>query len=94
MQQDGEVADLLRSADSAKVTTNLWGERWSKLVANCMQNGLSACTGLSGNEATETGARCPFTAMMPAGEGAPDARHVQAGEPAPVRWTACDPGRS
>src|SRR5688572_13387194 len=29
-----EVAELLRAADSAKVTTNLWGERWSKLVVN------------------------------------------------------------
>jgi 2-dehydropantoate 2-reductase len=45
-----EVADLLRSADSAKVTTNLWGERWSKLVINSMRNGLSAASGLSGNE--------------------------------------------
>src|SRR5918998_1557261 len=32
-----EVADLLRSADSAKVTTNLWGERWSKLIVNSMR---------------------------------------------------------
>jgi 2-dehydropantoate 2-reductase len=45
-----EVADLLASADSSKVTTNLWGERWSKLVINSMRNGLSAATGLSGNE--------------------------------------------
>ena len=45
-----EVAELLRSADSAKVTTNLWGERWSKLVANSMRNGLSAATGLNGNQ--------------------------------------------
>ncbi|MCW5603420.1 MAG: 2-dehydropantoate 2-reductase [Burkholderiales bacterium] len=45
-----EVAELLRTADSAKVTTNLWGERWSKLVINSMRNGLSAATGLSGNE--------------------------------------------
>jgi len=44
------VAQLLRSADSAKVTTNLWGERWSKLVVNAMRNGLSAATGLSGNQ--------------------------------------------
>lgn len=44
------VADLLASADSSKVTTNLWGERWSKLVINSMRNGLSAATGLSGNE--------------------------------------------
>lgn len=45
-----EVAQLLRAADSAKVTTNLWGERWSKLVINSMRNGLSAATGLSGNQ--------------------------------------------
>jgi len=44
-----EVADLLRAADSSKVTTNLWGERWSKLVVNSMRNGLSAATGLNGN---------------------------------------------
>ena len=45
-----EVARLVGYSDSAKVTTNLWGERWSKLVANVMQNGLSACTGLPGVE--------------------------------------------
>jgi 2-dehydropantoate 2-reductase len=45
-----EVARLLAHADSSKVTTNLWGERWSKLVVNSMRNGLSAATGLSGNQ--------------------------------------------
>jgi len=45
-----EVAALLRNADSAKVTSNLWGERWSKLVINSMRNGLSAATGMSGNQ--------------------------------------------
>ena len=45
-----EVCRLVGFADSAKVTSNLWGERWSKLVANAMANGLSACTGLSGGE--------------------------------------------
>jgi 2-dehydropantoate 2-reductase len=45
-----EVAELLRAADSSKVTDNLWGERWSKLVVNSMRNGLSAATGLSGNQ--------------------------------------------
>jgi 2-dehydropantoate 2-reductase len=44
-----EVARLVGLADSAMVTANLWGERWSKLVANVMANGLSAATGLSGN---------------------------------------------
>ena len=45
-----EVCRLVAYADSAKVTDNLWGERWSKLVANSMQNGLSACTGLGGGD--------------------------------------------
>jgi 2-dehydropantoate 2-reductase len=44
-----EVVRLVGTADSAKVTSNLWGERWSKLVANVMQNGLSAATGLFSN---------------------------------------------
>jgi 2-dehydropantoate 2-reductase len=41
-----EVCGLLANADSAFVTENLWGERWSKLVTNVMGNGLSACTGM------------------------------------------------
>jgi 2-dehydropantoate 2-reductase len=45
-----EICRLVGYADSAKVTNNLWGERWSKLVANSMQNGLSACTGLGGGD--------------------------------------------
>jgi 2-dehydropantoate 2-reductase len=45
-----EVCRLVGMADSAKTTSNLWGERWSKLVANVMGNGLSACTGLPGAE--------------------------------------------
>ena len=49
-QRAQEVCRLVATADSAKVTDNLWGERWSKLVANAMQNGLSACTGLGGGD--------------------------------------------
>jgi 2-dehydropantoate 2-reductase len=49
-QRAEEICRLVSYADSAKVTGNLWGERWSKLVANAMQNGLSACTGLPGSE--------------------------------------------
>jgi 2-dehydropantoate 2-reductase len=41
-----EVCRLVALSDSAKVTENLWGERWSKLVTNAMANGMSACTGL------------------------------------------------
>src|SRR6201993_3415720 len=49
-QRAEEVCRLVAYADSAKVTNNLWGERWSKLVANAMQNGISACTGLGGGD--------------------------------------------
>ena len=45
-----EIADMLKAVDSAKATPNLWGERWSKLVVNSMRNGLSAATGLFGNQ--------------------------------------------
>ncbi len=45
-----KVVDLLAKIDSAKATSNLWGERWSKLVANAMANGISAATGLSSSE--------------------------------------------
>jgi 2-dehydropantoate 2-reductase len=44
-----EVARLVRYADSARTTTNLWGERWSKLVINAMRNPVSAATGRGGN---------------------------------------------
>jgi 2-dehydropantoate 2-reductase len=44
------VAELLSAVDGAKVTTNLWGERWSKLCHNAMRNGVSAATGLAGRE--------------------------------------------
>jgi len=49
-----EVCRLVAYSDSAKVTANLWGERWSKLTANVMQNGLSACTGLPGATIVQT----------------------------------------
>ena len=45
-----DVCRLLALANSAKVTENLWGERWSKLVVNAMGNGVSACTGLISRE--------------------------------------------
>jgi 2-dehydropantoate 2-reductase len=49
-QRAEQICRLVGYADSAKVTANLWGERWSKLVANAMANGLSACTGLTVGE--------------------------------------------
>lgn len=43
------IRDMLASIDSAKTTTNLWGERWSKLCVNGHQNGVSAASGLANN---------------------------------------------
>jgi 2-dehydropantoate 2-reductase len=45
-----ELAAMIRTIDSIKATTNLWGERWSKLCVNGMANGVAAATGLSGND--------------------------------------------
>jgi 2-dehydropantoate 2-reductase len=45
-----EIERLVALADSALATSNLWGERWSKLVTNAMGNGMSASTGLISKE--------------------------------------------
>lgn len=43
-----QVARLCGYTDSSMVTTNIWGERWSKLCLNGSSNGVSASTGLGG----------------------------------------------
>jgi 2-dehydropantoate 2-reductase len=45
-----ELVRMFSLVDSSKPTTNLWGERWSKLCLNGMRNGVSAATGLPGRE--------------------------------------------
>jgi 2-dehydropantoate 2-reductase len=47
-----ELVRMLSNIDSAKATTNLWGERWTKLVVNSMGNGVSAITGMGGKDMT------------------------------------------
>src|SRR5690606_24193990 len=44
------LADMFGIVDGAKTTSNLWGERWSKLRHNAMRNGIAAAPGLSGRE--------------------------------------------
>lgn len=44
------IAELLAHGDTCKLTTNLWGERWSKLTINAMRNGVCALTGLTGKQ--------------------------------------------
>ena len=41
-----QLASILGAVDTAKVTTNLWGERWTKLAANAITHGLLGATGL------------------------------------------------
>ncbi len=45
-----EIAAMLNDVDTAKAIDNLWGERWTKLCINAMRNGVSAATGMGGNE--------------------------------------------
>lgn len=45
-----QLASMLRDVDRAEETDNLWGERWTKLCVNGMRNGVSAATGMGGNE--------------------------------------------
>ncbi len=43
------LAEMLDCIDASVVTTNLWGERWSKLATNCMGNALTALSGVPAN---------------------------------------------
>jgi 2-dehydropantoate 2-reductase len=53
-----ELARVVSDVAPAKVTTNLFGERWSKLALNCMANPLAGLSGLGTAEVrTEPGPR-------------------------------------
>jgi 2-dehydropantoate 2-reductase len=41
------LAEMLSCIDGSMVTTNLWGERWSKLATNSMGNTLTAMSGVA-----------------------------------------------
>ena len=45
-----EIAGIVSDAEKAEVTTNLMGERWSKLMINCMSNGVAGLTGYKSAE--------------------------------------------
>jgi len=47
------LAEIMSVIDGARPTDNLWGERWSKLCANCMGNPVQAMTGLGSKEIAE-----------------------------------------
>ena len=63
-----ELAQWFKGIDSSKTTTNLWGERWSKLCQNGMGNGVTAATGLSTSACANNHAIRRFQIML-AGEG-------------------------
>jgi len=44
------LAKVMNDVAGTKVTTNLWGERWSKLAINCMANPLAGLSGLGSAE--------------------------------------------
>jgi 2-dehydropantoate 2-reductase len=53
-----ELAKLMNDVAVAKVTTNLFGERWSKLTVNCMANPLAGLSGFGTAEVrTQPGPR-------------------------------------
>ncbi len=41
-----EISQVLSCIDLSKTTSNIWGERWSKLTMNAASNPLTAMTGL------------------------------------------------
>lgn len=45
-ERAARLAKILGAVDSANVTQNLWGERWTKLTANTITHGLLGATGL------------------------------------------------
>ena len=45
-----ELVRILNDVAPAKLTGNLWGERWSKLAVNCMANPLAGLSGLGSAE--------------------------------------------
>lgn len=48
-----KAVEILSAVDSAKVTTNLWGERWAKLTTNSMHHGILGSTGISDHAVME-----------------------------------------
>lgn len=54
-----QLAEMLDCIDASRVTTNLWGERWSKLATNCMGNTLTAMSGLAASDLAPIAPRFP-----------------------------------
>src|SRR5207302_926020 len=83
-----ELARVVSEVAPATVTTNLFGERWSKLAVNCMANPLAGLSGLGTAEVrTEPGAQARRPdALQREGRGAlppPSGRDAHARSRAP-----------
>lgn len=63
-----ELVEMFKVIDSVKGTTNLWGERWSKLTQNGMRNGVCSVTGLTSAQCDQNPAVRRFSIML-GGEG-------------------------
>jgi len=61
-----QLVELLGQVDSAKATTNLWGERWGKLVANTMTTGVSGVTGMSLMDVVKSASMRPLLVRLAA----------------------------
>ena len=48
-----ELANIFSCIDGSRTTTNLWGERWSKLTTNASTNPITAMTGLGAASVAE-----------------------------------------
>jgi len=56
-EPDGQITprirrlfEIIAKVDSAKITANLMGERWTKLSINAMHNAIAAVSGLTGQQ--------------------------------------------
>jgi 2-dehydropantoate 2-reductase len=63
-----ELVAMFSLIDSTKATTNLFGERWSKLIQNSMRNGVAAATGLTSGDCDKHAAPRRFAIKL-GGEG-------------------------
>jgi 2-dehydropantoate 2-reductase len=61
-----ELAQIMSDVAGAKVTTNLFGERWSKLAVNCMANPLAGLSGLGSAEVRSEPVPCRIAIQIAA----------------------------
>src|SRR5262249_4089090 len=60
------LAGVMNDVAGAKVTTNLYGERWSKLTVNCMANPIAGLSGLGSAEVLSVPGPAPIAIQLAA----------------------------